>query len=129
MDESTDFLQALLNEGSETLEMITNLEKVWQVNAVKMHANRLDTNVSPSALYFLLLFTNGNIGTMVMYLHALKRMQIITECTINMNLIVRAFPMGFPLKADLHVIWDEQKLKQEDREVGMGDNYLDTVSA
>ena len=64
-----------------------------------------------------------NPGTAVMWVHALKRLQLKSENMIDITALAFAFPVGFPKEEDLHKLWDEQK--------GIGGavgNYLDTVA-
>lgn len=81
-----------------------------------------------------LAFKTGNPGTAVMYCHFLAyfcKKKNIKHLTFT-EFCDSAFPFGFPSEDDLHLLWDEQKVKKDKdpKEVQSGtDNLLDYFEA
>lgn len=93
---------------------------LWQVISKRADLYKLKYTVP---MLVFVRFLCSNPGTAVMWVHALKRLELKQGVTVNMEVLAHAFPMGFPTDAALHKLWDEQK--------GLGeakDNYLDTVA-
>jgi len=65
--------------------------------------------ITPACLS-LLCYLCESPGTMVMYIHALRYLQMRDKVeSIGMNELARQFPMGFPTQEALSTLWDAKK--------------------
>ena len=82
--------------------------------------------ITPACLA-LLSYLCDSPGGMVMYIHALRYLQLRGNLeSIGMNELAQQFPMGFPTQEALHTLWDAQKAHTF---CFKGDNLLDMVGA
>lgn len=84
--------------------------------------------MSTPAKIFIVQLTNGNLGSIVMYLTYLQyKTKKSGVKLIDMDAIGDIFPFGFPSTKDIQDIWDAQKVKRGNT---MGsDNLLDYSTA
>lgn len=102
--------------------MVADLKDHFGWNVIQKRADFYKLKYTIPMLAFVCTLCDSP-GKAVMWVHALKRLELKQGVTVNMEVLAHAFPMGFPTDAALHKLWDEQK--------GLGeakDNYLDTVA-
>lgn len=126
-EESKAFIHLLIGEMQEA-DVPETVFKSLQVQVAKAHAARLGLKCSNHVLVLMAILA-GDVGAVVMYMHALRRLQQITQDDIiKITTFSEAFPMGVPDAEAINVLWDKQKLSAEDRKTMKGiDNYLDYV--
>jgi hypothetical protein len=102
------------------------LAQAFLYQVFKKRAESLGLNVTLPMSVFLSMGVSRGPGTVVMYAHALRRLQDVKGYTIPLGTLelASAFPAGFLTKATLHELWDGQKHLG-----GCPDNFLDTVAA
>lgn len=107
--------------ASKGIEGDLNKDFLYQVMAKRAEYYGLKYTVP--LLAFVRYLCNSP-GTGVMWVHALKRLEIKNGKQVDIEALSHAFPVGFPTDAALSTLWNAQK--------GIGgavDNYLDTVAA
>lgn len=70
-------------------------------------------------------------GPLMLYCAALKAIAVYNDRQVSLDDFINSFPMGFPIEAELHRIWDMQKRSGKDRKASpmISDNWLDADEA
>ena len=126
-EESKAFIHLLLSEIQKT-ELPEQILESFHVQVAKAHADRIGLKCTDQVLVMMVQLA-GDIGTAVMYMHALRRVQQTTGAdVIDITAFSEAFPLGVPAAEAINALWDKQKLTSEERKSLTGiDNYLDYV--
>jgi hypothetical protein len=129
-------LEHLDKEGKAGKHIEADLADIREWRIFKDRCDSLGVRATFQLLAFLLFFSK-NVGTVVMWAHALRRLQqrlnkpeLLTITDLSMG----PFAMGFPDEAELHRLWNLQKItKEEEGTLGASilglpsTNYLDFV--
>jgi hypothetical protein len=103
---------------------------LWAYHAlVKRIKFLLTINVDKRSLLFLTYVYNGNVGTLIMlayYMQYICFQKNIKQVRFNEEFSKILFPLGFPDEANLHAIWEAQKVAKGN---GNSDNLIDYSEA
>lgn len=105
--------------GSWLLKTVLDDDFVFSV--IKFRAKRYDLTITQSALMFI-QYLSSSPAMGVMWVHALKRLEVKTGEKVTMLTLEKTFPNGFPTDEAMSMMWQKQKHLG-----GAMDNYLDTV--
>jgi hypothetical protein len=109
-------------------DMYKKMSKMtWTLEAISKRIEVcLSITVDKAVLIWLATMTNGNIGTMVMYVYYLQywgKKNDERHITFDM-LAMRIFPTGFFEREALNAVWDATKVDREDKR-NASDNLID----
>lgn len=109
-------------------DMYKKMSKMtWTLEAISKRIEVcLTITIDKSVLIWLATMTNGNIGTMVMYVYYLQywaKKNDVRHITYDM-LAMRIFPFGFFEEEALNSVWDATKVDREGKS-GASDNLID----
>lgn len=134
-EETQVFFTMSMIHDDEVQGMLPGLEKVFTFKILKGRCEMHNISVEDRLLIFVASLCK-NPGHCVLWAYTLKMLQYILEGKqVTLDYFARGpFGYGIPTDSAIHLAWDAQKIKGEDKEAGSAiglahDNYLDKSEA